>query len=251
MPILELTILEIYSFPHFSLTCFDILSWNFAFDFVLLYLRWSSSVVNFCRSYAPFITKNTGKFSIPYFSLKCFNILSWNFTYDFVLHYYTSSSSVIDSHQFLYELCPFWNLEYWRYTVFRNFLLRAPPTCIDKFSWNLKFHVGFFNAFLLEKYYTKIAFLNVHDGRIMHRLRCSGIFSTCWDKSFPRTCIFSGLFTLNIPQYFLDFAPLEIFLLLQSLLFDSDSASVLLYFCHTCSLFRVELVVQFPARGLT
>ena len=33
----------------------------------------------------------------------------------------------------------------------------------------------------------------------------------------------------------------------------SDSASVLLYFtfCHTCSLCRVELVVQFPAKGLT
>ena len=34
-----------------------------------------------------------------------------------------------------------------------------------------------FNAFLLEKFYIKIAFLNVHDGRIVHRLRCSGIFS--------------------------------------------------------------------------
>ena len=33
------------SFPHFSLTCFDILSWNFAYDFVLLYFRSSSSVV--------------------------------------------------------------------------------------------------------------------------------------------------------------------------------------------------------------
>ena len=30
--------------------------------------------------------------------------------------------------------------------------------------------------YVLEKYYSKIAFLNVHDGRIMHRLRCSGIF---------------------------------------------------------------------------
>ena len=25
--------------------------------------------------------------------------------------------------QFLWELCPFWNLEYWKYTVFRTFLL--------------------------------------------------------------------------------------------------------------------------------
>ena len=57
--------------------------------------------------------------------------------------------------------------------------LHVPPTCIDKFSWNLKFDVGFLNAFLLEKYYIKIAFWNVHDGRIMHRLWCSGIFLEC------------------------------------------------------------------------
>ena len=34
------------SFPHFSPTCFDILSWNFAYDFVLLYYRSSSSIFN-------------------------------------------------------------------------------------------------------------------------------------------------------------------------------------------------------------
>ena len=27
--------------------------------------------------------------------------------------------------QFLWELCPFWNLEYWKYTVFHSFLLHA------------------------------------------------------------------------------------------------------------------------------
>ena len=47
MPLLEHRILKIHSFPHFSLTRFDILSWNFAFDFVLLYYRSSFSVVNF------------------------------------------------------------------------------------------------------------------------------------------------------------------------------------------------------------
>ena len=72
MPLLELRILEIHSFPHFSLTCFDVLSWNFAYDFVLLYYRSSLSVG-----------------------------------------------------QFLWELCPFWDLEYWKNTVFRTFLLHA------------------------------------------------------------------------------------------------------------------------------
>ena len=75
MPLLELRILEIHSFPQFSPTCFDILSWNFAYDFVLMYYRSSLNVVN------------------------------WR--------------------QFLLELCPFWNLEYWKYTVFRPFLLHA------------------------------------------------------------------------------------------------------------------------------
>ena len=75
MPLLDLRILEIHSFKHFSHTCFDILSWNFAYGFVLLYYRPSLSVVNFC--------------------------------------------------QFLWELCPFWSLEYSKYTVFRTFLLHA------------------------------------------------------------------------------------------------------------------------------
>ena len=75
VPLLELRMLEIHSFPHFSLTCFDILSWNYAYDFVLLYYR--------------------------------------------------SSSSIVILHQFLWEFCPFWNLEYWKYIVFHTFLLHA------------------------------------------------------------------------------------------------------------------------------
>ena len=66
MPLCELRILEILSFPHFSLTCFDILSWSTTDQ-----VRVSSICVNFCGSYAPF-----------------------------------------------------WNLEYWKYTVFRTFLLQ-------------------------------------------------------------------------------------------------------------------------------
>ena len=46
MPLCELRIWEIHSFPHFSPTCFDILSWTFAHDFVLMYYRASSSVIS-------------------------------------------------------------------------------------------------------------------------------------------------------------------------------------------------------------
>ena len=56
MPLLELEILEIHCFLQFSPTCFDISLWNFAYDFALLYYRSTLSVVNFCRSYAPFGT---------------------------------------------------------------------------------------------------------------------------------------------------------------------------------------------------
>ena len=63
--------------------------------------------------------------SFPHFSPSCFDILSWNFAYDFVLLYYRTSLSVANFRQFLLELCPFWNLEYWKYTVFRTFLLHT------------------------------------------------------------------------------------------------------------------------------
>ena len=58
MSLLELRILEIHSFPHFSLTSFNILSWKFAYYFVFLYYRSSLSVVNLRLfwSYASFWT---------------------------------------------------------------------------------------------------------------------------------------------------------------------------------------------------
>ena len=63
--------------------------------------------------------------SFPHFSLTCFDILSWNFANVFVLLYYRSSLSVVNSRQCLWELCPFWSLEYWKYAVFRTFILNA------------------------------------------------------------------------------------------------------------------------------
>ena len=45
MLLFNFKLLQIYSFPHFSPTCFDILSSNFVYDFVLMYHRASLSVV--------------------------------------------------------------------------------------------------------------------------------------------------------------------------------------------------------------
>ena len=90
IPLSECRILKIHSFRHFSLTPFDILSWNFAYDFVLLYYRLSLSFLN----------------------------LRW----------------------FLWELCPFWKSEYWKYTVFCTFLLRALT------YWAETLHMTLFNV---------------------------------------------------------------------------------------------------------
>ena len=100
MPLLELRILEIHSFPHFSLTPFNILSWNYAYDFVLLYYRSSLSVVNlrqFLWELCPFWNLEYWKYTVfRTFSLTPFNILSWKFAYYFVFLYYRSSLSVVN-----------------------------------------------------------------------------------------------------------------------------------------------------------
>ena len=181
MALLELRILQIHSFPHFSLTCFDILSWNFAYGFVLLYYRSTSSVVNFCGSYAPFGTQNTE--NIQFSAL--FSDMLWLIELKICIWLcFTEIKINFECRQFasifLWELCPFWNFEYLKYAVFRTFLLHALAYWAEifhvtffnvlqikfeychsvsiHFIWNLKFDVGFFNAFLLEKYSIKIAF---------------------------------------------------------------------------------------------
>ena len=63
--------------------------------------------------------------SSPHIIPTWFDILSCNFAYDFLLLYYRSHASVINLRQFLLELYPFWNLQYWKYTVFRTFLLHS------------------------------------------------------------------------------------------------------------------------------
>ena len=89
MPLLELRILKIYSFPHFFLTCFDLLSWKFAYAIMALFywnkdqLRLSSICVNFLWELCPFWNFEYLKYAV-YFSVTCFGILSWNFSCDFL-----------------------------------------------------------------------------------------------------------------------------------------------------------------------
>ena len=93
------------SFQHFSPTCFDILSWNFGYDFIILYYRSCSSVVKFAAMFVgvmPLLELRILEIhSFPHFSPTCFDILTWNFAYYFVSLYYRSSSSDVNLRQFL------------------------------------------------------------------------------------------------------------------------------------------------------
>ena len=124
MPLLELKLLEI----QFS-TFFSYMLWHIELKFCI-WLCFTVLQIKFeCRQLlwelCPFWNLNYWKYSFPHFSPTCFDILSWNFAHDFVLMYYRSSFSVVNLRQVLLELCPFWNLEYWKYTVFGTFLLHA------------------------------------------------------------------------------------------------------------------------------
>ena len=124
MPLLELKLLEI----QFS-ALFSYMLWHIDLKFCI-WLCFTVLQIKFqCRQFlwelCPFWNLNYWKYSFPHFSPTCFDILSWNFAHDFVLMYYRTSLSVVNLRQVLLELCPFWNLEYWKYTVFRTFLLHA------------------------------------------------------------------------------------------------------------------------------
>ena len=56
-----------HSFPHFSPTCFEILSWNFVYHFILMHVRSSSNVINFRQfllELRPFWTSNSYQYAV-------------------------------------------------------------------------------------------------------------------------------------------------------------------------------------------
>ena len=136
MPLLELKLLEIHSFPHFSLTCFDILSWNFSYDFVLLYYRSSLSVINlqinFCRSYAPFGTYNTGNTQFS----ALFSYILWHIELKFYIWLcFTVLQIKFECRQFasiFVGVMPLLELTLLEIHSLPHF----SPTCFDILSWN-------------------------------------------------------------------------------------------------------------------
>ena len=194
MPLLECRILKIQFSALFSYTLWHIeLKFCISFCFTVLQIKFECCQLpsNFVGVIPLLELRILEIHSYPHFSLKCFDISGWNCTYDFVLLYYRSSWSVVNFRQFLMELYPFWKPEYWKYTVFCTFLLRALTYWAETLHMTLfyvqkiKFEchnsvyvwlsirpsifcifllhtstlsLGFFNAFLLEKCYIKIAF---------------------------------------------------------------------------------------------
>ena len=122
-------ILKIHSFPHFSLTMLSHIELKFCVSlcFTVLQIKFECCQLlsNFVGVMPLLELRILEIHSFLHFSLTCFDISGWNFTYDFVLLYYRSSSSVVNFLQFLMELYPFRNVEYWKFTVFRTFLLHA------------------------------------------------------------------------------------------------------------------------------
>ena len=165
-------------FQHFSHTCLDILSWNFAHDFVLMYYRWNLSVVTlrqFLKELCLFVNLEymyvqfSALFSYMLWHIElkfcislCFTVLQIKFECRQFLSIFEGVMPLLECRilkihsfpalfsymlwlielkfcillcftvlqikfecrqirQFLKELCPFWNVEYWKYTVFRTF----------------------------------------------------------------------------------------------------------------------------------
>ena len=57
---------------------------------------------------------------------KVFSYMHWHIELKFCIWLpFTVLQIKFNCRQFLWELCPFWNLEYWKYAVFRTFLLHS------------------------------------------------------------------------------------------------------------------------------
>ena len=103
-----------------------ILSWNFAYNFDYLYYSSSSSVVNLCQFvYARLQTGRimalwcpSGSPSVrPSQFSGLLSYMLWCIEL-FLIMKIRSSSSFVNFRRLFFLLCPVWNLEYWKYTVF-------------------------------------------------------------------------------------------------------------------------------------
>ena len=89
-----------------------------------MHVRSSSNAINFrhfLQELCSFLTSNSYKYAV--FRTFLLHALTYWVQILYMTLYHRASLSVVNLRQFWLELCPFSNLEYWKYTVFRTFLL--------------------------------------------------------------------------------------------------------------------------------
>ena len=111
-PSVRLSVRPSARFSHFSPTCFDILSWNFAHDFGLMYYGSNASVVTlrqFFKELCLFVNSEYRKCAVfRTFLLHALTYWAEIFHLIFVLLFYRSSSSVVTLRQFLRSYASLW-----------------------------------------------------------------------------------------------------------------------------------------------
>ena len=154
MPLLEWRILKIHSFPHiFSYTLWHIeLKFCILLCFAVLQIKFQCRQFPsiFLWSNTPFGTKNTENtqfsalfsYTLWHIELKfcisiCFTVLQIKFECLLFALIFLGDMPLLELRIFLWELCPFWNLEYWKYTVFYTFLLRALTYLVETLHMTL------------------------------------------------------------------------------------------------------------------
>ena len=138
MPLLELRILEYTVFHTFLLHALKY--WAEILHMTLFFCTTDQE----CRQFAsifvgvmPLWTKNTGNTQFS----TLFSYMLWHIELKFCIWLFLTVLQIkFECRQFLWELCPFWNLEYWKYTVFHTFLLHALT------YWAEIFHMTLFNV---------------------------------------------------------------------------------------------------------
>ena len=113
MLLFNFKLFQICSFPHFSPTCFDILSSNFVYDFVFMYHRASLSVVillQFLYELCSFLTSNSFKYAV-FRTFLLHALTYWVQILYMTLFLCTTEQVWVSSFcfKFLYELCLFVN----------------------------------------------------------------------------------------------------------------------------------------------
>ena len=142
MPLLELDILEMRSFTHYSPSCFAI--WSCNFDF--LFMNCSTNQVEW-YSFGSIFEGVMPLSKLEYWKYTVFRTFLlhaliywaeiWYITLKFLFINLRSSSSVVILRQFLYDLCSFSNLNDWKYTHFSS-------SYFDILSWNFAHDFLFF-----------------------------------------------------------------------------------------------------------